>query len=365
MSYELESKKLDQKILRFMASGDGSEKGFERLAMEVFVYQFRWNKSYGKFCEHEKRTPNSVSGWKQIPAMPTAGFKELVLTAFPVSKAKKVFKTSGTTQGRSGAHFFDTLKLYEASIAPTFERSLLPDKAKLEYFYLMMLPSGAPHSSLSYMMGVVNRRYGRSARGRFYVRRDKAEHERLCRDLAKIGPRRPVFMLATAFSLKSFLDHLRDHKRRFCFKPGSRIMETGGFKGRTREISKDALYRLCEKYLGVPRDACVSEYGMTELSSQCYDSRFYDRYKGVKRKSRFVSSPWLRTLAIDPRTMKEAPVGGKGMLRHFDLANRGSVLAVQTEDIGVRLDEGFELLGRSNASELRGCSLAYEEFLRA
>ena len=102
---------------------------------------------------------------------------------------------------------------------------------------------------------------------------------------------------------------------------------------------------------------------MTELSSQMYDTTLWDRTEGVRRRSFKTGPAWLKTLVIDPGTGEEAKKGKAGLLRHFDLANRGSVLAVQTEDLGRSAGEGFELLGRAKNADLRGCSLAYEDLL--
>ena len=142
-------------------------------------------------------------------------------------------------------------------------------------------------------------------------------------------------------------------------------METGGFKGRIREISRPKLYAECEKRLGILKHFCVSEYGMTELSSQFYDTTLRDHFLKIRRKPFKEGPSWIRTLVIDPRSGREAKKGCAGLLRHFDLANRGSVLAVQTEDMGRVVGSGFELLGRASGPELRGCSLSYEEFLNS
>lgn len=296
--------------------------------------------------------------------MPVSGFKELVLTTFPVKKAACVFRTSGTTRGLKGAHFFETLRFYDAAILPSFRKYLLPDGASLSYFFLTESPRNAPHSSLSYMMGVVDRRFA-AKKGRFYVDKGNLRSEQLFRDLGALGSSRKAILLSTAFSLKAFLDHLIARKARLALAPGSRIMETGGFKGKVKEVSRAVLYSLCQKWLGIPKSHIVSEYGMTELSSQFYDTTLYDEVRRVRRKPFKEGPPWMRTLVIDPRTGREAKKGGRGVLRHFDLANVGSVMAVQTEDMGRAVGEGFELLGRVPGADLRGCSLTYEEFLNA
>ena len=175
----------------------------------------------------------------------------------------------------------------------------------------------------------------------------------LLKDLKK--ERRQVLLLSTAFALKGFLDHLKEKRVFLKLKSGSRLMETGGFKGRAHEIPKKALYRLCASRLGILSINCVSEYGMTELSSQYYST-------GGRP---FAAPAWMRAVVIDPRTGKECAGGRPGLLKHVDLANLGSVMAVQTEDRGRMKARGFEFLGRARGSEARGCSLSYERFLRS
>ena len=348
---------LDREIIEFIQTSCRGDRAvvpagdtFQTLALKIFEYQFRKNKHYRNFCLLDKKNPKIIKHWKDIPAMPTIGFKELVLSTFPIRRAVKVFRTSGTTQSLRGAHFFDTLKLYEAAIIPPFKKYFLSDQASCAYFFLIHSPKAAPDSSLSHMMGVVNRQFAAN-RGRYYIKEGKPRFARLVRDLKSL--KMPAFILSTAFSLKSFLDYLGSHRIILKLLKGSRIMETGGFKGRIKEISKRRLYAECEKLLGLDKNFCVSEYGMTELSSQFYES-----------KGCFAGPPWTRTLVIDPVTGKEAKKGKIGILRHFDLANRGSVIAIQTEDLGRATGDGFQLIGRASGSELRGCSLTYEEFLR-
>ena len=355
---------LDAKILRFIeAHGKLPAKmdDFQALALEIFQFQFQKNPHYQKFCRIQNKLPSSVKNWKDIPAMPTDGFKELVLATFPIKDAVKIFRTSGTTSENKGAHFFDTLKLYETAIFPPFAKYLLPDSANLLYCFLIHSPKEAPDSSLSYMMGAVNRVFARE-RGRFYIRKNQILHTRLLSDLKTA--KKKVFVLATAFSLKSFLDYLKVEKIVLKLPKGSRLMETGGFKGGASQISQKTLYNECEKRLGISKDHCVSEYGMTELSSQFYDTTLYDRTNGFRRSSFKAGPSWLKTLVIDPKTGRETRRGQAGLLRHFDLANRGSVMAIQTDDLGRRVGEGFELLGRASSAEIRGCSLSYESFLR-
>ena len=132
-------------------------------------------------------------------------------------------------------------------------------------------------------------------------------------------------------------------------------METGGYKGSGREVPKRELYAMFTGHLGIPPDDVINEYGMTELSSQFYTRGLGGMHEGP---------PWLRAVVIDPETGGEVAVGETGVLRIFDLANLGSVMAVETQDLAVRCERGFELLGRDPAALPRGCSRAADERMR-
>src|SRR3989338_9177002 len=187
-----ESQALNQEILRFIArfaESQASDALFQKLALKTYCYQFKRNEHYRRYSILSTKTPRNVRHWKDIPAIPAAGFKELVLAAFPVKKCVKIFRTSGTTQNLSarGAHFFDTMKLYEAAIIPAFKKFCLPDRVALSYFLLIDPPRSAPHSSLSHMMGVVDKRFA-GGKGKYYVheandRRNGFRNPSLCWDM--------------------------------------------------------------------------------------------------------------------------------------------------------------------------------------
>ena len=167
----------------------------------------------------------------------------------------------------------------------------------------------------------------------------------------------PLLVLGTAFSLVHLLDFLAERGLRFALPPGSSAMETGGYKGRSRTMPKAALHTLVSQRLGIPADHIVCEYGMCELSSQAYDCAIPARDEAPPGPRRFRFPPWARVQIISPETGAEVAEGETGLIRIFDLANVWSVMAIQTEDLGVREGEGFTLLGRAASAEPRGCSL--------
>jgi hypothetical protein len=155
-------------------------------------------------------------------------------------------------------------------------------------------------------------------------------------------------ILGTAFSFVHLLDYLAEKDLRFQLPYGSRIMETGGYKNRSRSLPKARLHFLLTELLGVSRENIICEYGMSELSSQAYDTN-------PERSFGFPS--WARVQIISPETGREVADSETGLIRIFDLANIFSVAAIQTEDLGVRRGGGFELIGRAAFAETRGCSL--------
>jgi hypothetical protein len=269
------------------------------------------------------------------------------------------FETSGTTRGRGGRHELPTTRLYEAALLASFDRMMLADGARLRYLNLVPDPRENAHSSLGFMMDAVTRERGDGA-GDWYLRGDALDAERFVRDAARARDEGVALCVATtAFALVALLDALRERGAELALPPGSRIMETGGFKGRTRVVERAELYAEASARLGVPVAAIVAEYGMTELSSQYYDS-FESRARVEPRLK--VAPPWLRPIVVDGEG-RPLPNGIVGAIRHVDLANRGSVIAIETEDLGALVDGGLVLLGREQGAELRGCSLDAETLL--
>jgi hypothetical protein len=358
---------LQQRILALIARGVATrtaDEEFDRLAREVFAFQYERCGPYRAYCDRLKLTPQTVAHWKRIPAVPTSAFKDFVLTCFPVEEAVAEFHTSGTTREKAGKHHLRTLELYEAAICPNFAAHLLSDGARLRMMVLMPSSKEAPHSSLSHMLGVVTREFG-AENSEFYVEDGTLHFERLVLDLTEAqAAHQPVFLLGTAFAFVRLLDDLARQGLKFKPAEGSRVMETGGFKGRSREMPKAELYGLIEGLLGLPKARIVNEYGMTELSTQFYDASLQIGHQTDSKSA----PPWSRVIMIDPNTGREAAEDEGGLIRVFDLANLWSIMCIQTEDLGVaraaasQQETGpFEVLGRAAGAEVRGCSLNAED----
>ena len=357
---------LDARILAAIDAYALDEAAFLALARDLFVYQVERNRPYAAFARaagfEAARPPQRV---EEIPAVPAAAFKEARLATFPPHETAVWFETSGTTRGAGGRHELPTTRLYEAALLASFDRLMLGDGARLRYLNLVPDPREHPHSSLGYMMGTLARARG-DGRAGWYLRADGLDVERFLRDVALAKADRIAVCLATtAFALVALLDALAERRIELTFPEGSRIMETGGFKGRSRVVERAPLYAEASARLGVPVEAIVSEYGMTELSSQYYDAP--ETRAGVEPRVK-VAPPWLRAIVVDGEGRPVAH-GVVGAVRHVDLANRGSVIAVETEDLGALVPSspsgqaGLVLFGRDQGAELRGCSLDAETLL--
>jgi hypothetical protein len=365
-----------QSLAGEILSNEGSNEQFESLALDLFALQFQWNAPYRKLCEARGLSRANVSRWTDIPAVPTSAFKELELTSLPADQRTKVFHSSGTTGQRPSRHFHDrdSLSLYEASLTPWFQKHLLPESdragesaaveagGRIDFMVLTPPARAASHSSLVHMFETVLARFG-SLRSRFCGEvgadsswsLDQSGAESFLREASESV--RPVAVMGTAFSFVHLLDHLAARSQRIKLPPGSRALETGGYKGRSRVLGKPELHGLITERLGIPEDRIVCEYGMSELSSQAYDYS-PGRSRTTHHAPRlFRFPPWARVQIISPETGQEVAHGQTGLLRIYDLANAWSVMAVQTEDLAIRQPGGFELLGRAVAAEPRGCSL--------
>ena len=219
-------------------------------------------------------------------------------------------------------------------------------------------PAEARDSSLSHMFGVAIRELGAEG-SRFFVENGELRAEELLRALETAPAERPLLLCGTAFAFVHLLDALEQRGARLALPAAARIMETGGFKGRSRAMPRPALYLALEEQLGVPLERIVNQYGMTELGSQFYDTVL--REPAAPRRK--LGPPWARVRIVDPETGEDAPADGAGTIVVYDLANTGSVLAIQTADLGRRVQDGFEVLGREPGAEARGCSIAADELL--
>lgn len=343
-----------------IASGQAAD-SFEALARDLFALQYRHNAQYARICDHLKRTPNRMATWHDVPFVPTQTFKELELTSLPPELRCQVFHSSGTTEQRPSRHFHssESLALYELSLLTWFRAHLEPNPLPPRVLFLTPPRETAPHSSLIHMFDNLKRELAapdsiflgsNDTQGGWQL--DLAAIQSLLSQICACG--QPVWLMGTAFNFVHLLDGLEYRKQRFHLPTGSRVLETGGYKGRSRSLPKEQLHQLIHQKLGVASDHIICEYGMSELSSQAYD---WPTTATPSSSREFRFPPWARCRVISAETGREVDEGGVGLLQILDLANVFSVMAIQTEDLVRRRADAFQWIGRASDAESRGCSL--------
>lgn len=355
-----ESSSLVADLLAFIARPASTPDEFNTLALRLFAHQFQHNTAFQKFCQQRGRTPRTVKSWRDIPAVPINGFKDLTLSCVPPEHCERVFMTSGTTRGDvKGRHYHPQLQVYDLSMTLNFRRRFMAGQGRMRMGLLFPDEQLMPNSSLAHYLALALREFG-TPESRYYLGPEGLQVDALCATLAQVqASGEPLALLGASYSFVHLMDALQARGLSFQLPAGSRLLDTGGFKGQSREMDMDEFYAALSTAFGVPRRQCINMYGMTELSTQFYDD-------GNAQLPAVKSGPhWIRTRVLDPLSGQEMPAGERGILAHTDLGNFNSVTTILTEDVGVAVDSGFLLLGRAQGAQAKGCSLAVDEFLKA
>jgi hypothetical protein len=352
---------LVDRLLAFIAQDGCTDAEFDALACALFAMQFEHDEPYRRFCQRRGIAPRRVTCWKDIPPVPISAFKDATLSCVSPEACERIFMTSGTTRGDvKGRNHHPTIAVWDQSMQRNFARRFMRGTARLPMLTLFPDEAELRNSSLARYLSLATRSFGTEGSRSYVSTTSGLDVDGVCRALdAAVTRGDAVAVLGASYSFVHLLDELARRGLRFALPDGSRLLDTGGYKGQARELPLDEFYEaLCASF-GVPRSQCINMYGMTELSSQFYDD-------GNARVPSVKSGPhWLRTRVVDPLTGREMPPGERGVLAHCDLANFNSATAILTEDVGVAVDGGFLLLGRAEGAEAKGCSLAVQEFLAA
>lgn len=303
-------------------------------ALELLTYQYSTNEVYRQWCDTLGVAVSQVQSIAQIPFLPVSFFKsrQVVSGSFPPAV---VFESSGTTQTVNSRHLVKEVALYEQSFITAFEQQYGPIG---DWCVIGLLPAylERQNSSLVYM---VNSMIGLSTQPEsgFYL----YEYDKLYHTLQTLEARRQkTLLIGVTFGL---LDFAEAHTMQL---QHTVVMETGGMKGRRREMTREEVHAFLQERLGVQQ--VHSEYGMTELLSQAYS----------KGEGRYVCPPWMKILVRDEEDPLAVKTEGRGVINIIDLANRDSCAFIATDDVGIVYPDGsFEVRGRMDISDIRGCSL--------
>jgi hypothetical protein len=346
-------------VLAFEAGAPMPE-SFDALACDLARHQHDANPGYARLCARRGVDVAMLSRATLAPAVPTDAFKLTRVFAFAEADATALFRTSGTTIGQRGRHFFRDASTYDAAAVAFGRRSLWPRgaahdaSARLPILVLGPPPAEMPDSSLVHMMEAFRATFGEAATDEqtYFVRDGTIELAAFDERVAKLVVEdTPALLLGTSFAFVHFIDALGEDT--FRLPQGTRVMQTGGFKGKSREVDAPTLKKEIARVFCIDPQDVVSEYGMTELSSQ-----FYTRGAAL-----YVEPPWARVTPVDPESLEPVKDGEIGIARITDLMNVDSAVSVLAQDRVRRVEGGFELLGRLPGAPPRGCSIAADEML--
>ncbi|HSL85663.1 MAG TPA: hypothetical protein VK861_01870 [Bacteroidales bacterium] len=314
------------------------EEKMEELALLVFRFQAENNAVYRSYIRHLGINPDQINTFSQIPFLPIGFFKHHLVKSFEESP-EIIFSSSGTTGDSASRHAVRDLRIYKESFLRCFE--LFYGNPAL-YRILALLPSYLERegSSLVYMTGKLIEQ-SKHAESGFYLNNLRE----LADLLARAGKTsQPTLLIGVSFAL---LDLSEIHPQPL---KNTIIMETGGMKGRRKELTREELHLRLKKAFSI--ETIHSEYGMTELLSQAYS----------QGEGRFRTPPWMRILIRDSHDpFSLASPGTSGGINIMDLANIYSCSFIETSDIGKMHEDGrFEILGRFDSSDVRGCNLMVE-----
>ncbi|MBT8299088.1 MAG: acyl transferase [Maribacter sp.] len=312
-----------------------SAQEFESLALDVFRFQIEKNAVYSLFCEHLGRTKNNTTTIKEIPFLPITFFKSKKIVTSK-NKEQVIFSSSGTSGQTTSKHYVTNLALYEQSYLKSFE-TFYGDISS--YCLMALLPSYLERggSSLIYMVNDLIHKTNHGDSG-FYL----DEMDVLIQKLIKLDSQgMKVLLIGVSFALLDLAEKYQLNLK------NTILMETGGMKGRRKELIREELHAILKKGFGT--QSIHSEYGMTELLSQAYSQG-----NGI-----FKNPPWMKVLirdTEDPLSLQE--YGKTGGINVIDLANINSCSFIATQDLGKSYKDGsFEILGRFDNSDIRGCNL--------
>jgi hypothetical protein len=366
----LQSNALHERVRTF-AQNDGSapREDFETLALAIARFQAEHIPGYARLVEQRASKLDTL---RSLPGVPTAAFRLTRVAVHPPKDDSARFVTSGTTSEERGTHAFRTTRTYEELSLRFGADALLGfGPGPRVVVSVAPVPEPVPVSSLGFMLAhfqhnwdgrpLFTRRFDPRAEERWLLRDGAID----LRNLERVGQvaldrGEPLIVLATAFALVGLLDTLGS--RRIRVPERTAVMVTGGFKGKTRELSRDELYSGISHAFAIPQSHLIGEYGMTELSSQFYEGTLpgaaLEAEPGV-----YLPPPWMRVEAVDPVTLLPVAAGELGIARIIDLANVDSAVVVQTEDLVRERGRGIELFGRRPGAPARGCSLSVEALL--
>ena len=348
-------RKFDESVMRMIQNGvEGfDEQVFNELAVKEFEIQYHTIEYLRNFCQAQGITPDTVKKWEQIPALPSGIFKKSVIAGFPLYETELTLMTSGTSDPASPAKIYrdkSCVDMYFLANIVMTKSYLFPDIDKIKILLMVPSPKLAPAMGMAVGLDQMRQNFG-TEDSMYLITPNGMEWELLFNSLhesEKSG--QPVAIVGATSGLVYFFNFCREQGLSFKLPSGSRVCDGGGYLGTFGECSRTEYLEHCMEFLGIPREYCINTLGSGESTTNYFDNVLRNQYLGIKDVPRYKACPpWTRTIVVDAQTGRRLPKGEIGLLRHYDLVNRSNLLAVQTDNLGYEIEDGFEIIGRADA----------------
>jgi hypothetical protein len=350
----------DNEISAYIAKGmDFRDDGlFNSLMLRGFADQYASSSPYRDYCRKLGATPETVTNWAEIPAVASFRHRERLERFYPQQQAAELCLESRTVDlSYARGPFFPDKRLVglmrQAQLAAA-SRYLFPDVSRLKMLFFVPQPLMAPGMVMASGLERFRQEFGAPG-SRFLISFTGLDLKGFVKDLRSAeGSGEPLAILGATHGLDYFMDACLQAGVAFRLPAGSRLMDSGGFMGRYAAKSPEQFFRNCENIFGLSGDNCVNALWICESSTVYLDKVLADAKGAGPGERRKIPPPWTRVLVVDPLTFRRVEPGKTGLIRLYDLSNRGMAAVVQTDKMGYETGDGFEVIGKLDREDPQG-----------
>lgn len=352
-SYSLEPKfvkQLDDDVMEFIHGDPESqnEERFNELALREFELRYHISKPYTEYCKRRNLSPETITHWEDIPAVPSPEFRDFILS-LPNKRAEQICLVSGNTIPKHGRQkiFQDKRAIELTNSANTIltRLFLFPDVEKMKILLMVPSPKMAPLMDKAIGLEKVRLKFG-TPDSRFLISPLGLDIKTLLSGLRQSErTREPLALIGITGALIQFFNVCEKEGIKFSLPQGSRICDMERRRGQFGECSNEEYFRRCRDIMGIEEDFCINVLWICESSTIYFDNVLKNYLSGIKKRRCKENPPWTKTIVVDTREFKRLPKGEVGLLRHYDLTNRNLGFAVQTANLGFETEDGFDVMG--------------------
>jgi len=336
---------------------DCDEDRFNDLALREFLYQFHNSNLYREYCQEkcDIRDPKIVDYYTEIPAVPSESFKlKEGWISFPeeVLPEAKLFETGGTTSGKKGKFWMDpkSRELFDPALTIANKEYCFPDVERMKIYFTSSPPHLVPNTGIGYDMRLIRENF--ATKGDYFMDKEGFHVKKLTNGLKEDEKAdKPILIMGPSFGFVLFYDWCKERRINFKLGEGSRLVDGAGYRGISREVPKMEFLTMMSELFGIPKTHILNNYACSETNLMLYDNTLRNEVRGETEPRYKPNYPWTRMEVVDMDRYPEETVflgkGERGLLRYYTLTNLGTIMCIQTDDIGELIGRGFEIYGKS------------------